>query len=163
MIARLLVLALLAVGCGGRSAPREPARAVDLTLAALDGGEIDTGAFRGKVVLLHAFTTWSLGATGDVEQLRALARAQGEDAVVIGLALDLEGYAVIAPWRKALDVPYLIAVADDRIRTGGTVLGRLDTVPTTIVLDPRGVIAHRLERPLAAGEAAALVARLIRR
>ena len=159
---RWAALALLvACGGGGTGKPLRPTVPVSLRLAVLDGGEVALADFRGRPVVIHAFTTWSLAATGDAEQLIALHRAQGDGgAVVLGLALDLEGYAVVSPWRKALDVPYLVALADDGVRTGGTALGQLDTVPTTIVLDRSGVIAHRLERPLADGEAAALVADL---
>jgi hypothetical protein len=155
---RALVVALaLAVGaCGGPAAPARPQTPIAMVLAAVDGGEIDLTSLRGRVVVLHVFTTWSLEATADVPQLSEAA-ARGETVAVVGLALDPEGYQVVAPWRRALDVTYLLAVADGDVRDGRSPLGPLQAVPATIILDARGVVVHRLDRPLADGELARLL------
>lgn len=146
---RALVLALLLAGCGG-GAPAAPRRPIALVLPAVDGGELDLGAYRGKLVVLHMFTTWSLNATSDVPQL--IDADRNDDVVVIGVALDEGGYDLVAPWRNALEVRYLIGLADDRLRAGDSPLGRVAEVPITIVLDRQGRIARRFDRPLAEGE-----------
>jgi hypothetical protein len=154
---RAAVLALLLVACGhGASAPRQP---IGLVLPAVDGGEIDVVEHRQQVVVLHVFTTWSLGATGDVAQLQVA--DSRDDTVVIGIALDVEGYALVAPWRRALGVTYLIAVATDSFRAGGSPLGAVNAVPITIVLDRKGRIARRIDRQLADGELARVIDEVI--
>jgi len=65
------------------------------------------------------------------------------------------------PWRKALGVRYLVALADDAFRDGRTAVGKIAEVPATIVLDPSGVIARRIDRQLAQGELAAVIAEVI--
>jgi peroxiredoxin len=162
---RLWALALALVvgcgGCGGKPAPAGPRMPIALVLRAADGGEIDVLEHRGAIVVLHVFTTWSLAATGDVPQLTAAHERPGEQVVVIGIATDLEGYQVVAPWRSALGVRYLIALADDAFRAGETALGSVSAVPATIVLDRNGAIAKRIDRQLAPGELAAVIDELL--
>jgi len=154
-------LAFVAIAaCGGRQpGTRAAGPPVALVLPAVDGGEIDVAAYRGHVVVVHVFTTWSLAATGDVPQLRdADAR---EDTIVIGIATDPEGSTVVVPWRKALGVQYLIALADAPFRAGDSALGRVAEVPITFVLDRRGVVARRIDRQLVDGELTTAIAEVI--
>ncbi|MBP9858343.1 MAG: hypothetical protein KBD62_10280, partial [Kofleriaceae bacterium] len=58
--------------------------------------------------------------------------------------LDPEGYPLVAPWRTASDVTYLIALADPPTRAGAGPLGAIAAVPTTIVLDRAGREIARL-------------------
>jgi hypothetical protein len=163
---RALVLALAFAACGGGSGgPRTdgvtiPADrhgpGVTLRLAALDGGELDLATLRGKLVVLHVFTTWSLAAQVELDALAAADAA--EDVVVVGIALDEEGRALVAPWRNGAGVRYLVTLADASIRDGSSPLGPLTTVPTTFVLDRGGRVRARAERALAPGELDGLLA-----
>ncbi len=156
-----LALALvLAAACGGAPAAAPRSRPVALVLPAVDGGDIDLAALRGRIVIVHVFTTWSLEATGDVPQLIEAA-ARAADVVVVGLALDPEGYQVIAPWRRALDVGYLVAVADPAVRAGDSPLGPLQAVPATLVLDRDGTIVRHIARALAADELTRVIDELL--
>ena len=78
---------------------------------------------------------------------------------MIGLALDEEGYQLVAPWRAASQVRYQVALASDAVRAGQSPLGPIAVVPTTIVLDRAGRPVARVERQLAAGELDALIDR----
>lgn len=158
---RWLAVLLLVGACGGKAAPAGPRMPVALVLRAADGGDIDVLDYRGKIVVLHVFTTWSLGATGDVPQLAAAHARPGKQVVVIGIATDLEGFAVVSPWRSALDVRYLIALADDAFRAGESALGEVRAVPATILLDRNGAIAKRIDRQLKDGELAAAIDELV--
>ena len=147
-----LVSVLFSCGAPPRGAP------LYLSLSSIDGGETNLTELRGRVVVLHIFAAWSLAAQADVPQLVALARDEPR-AVVVGIGVDPEGRVVLAPWRDANSVRYLIVSADERLRTGGSTLGRIVQVPTTIVLDAAGRVVTRIERPLAEGELAELVRR----
>lgn len=155
IVATLLVAAL---ACGG-TPQRAGSAPIGLTLPALHGGDIDLGRYRGKPVVLHLFTTWSLAAQLDVPQLTEVARAN-DDVEVVGIALDPDGYDLVAPWARETGVPYLVTLATDPIRGGTSPLGPIGEVPTTIILDPSGRIAHTLERPLQPGELQRLVSGL---
>lgn len=155
----LLVAGLAACGGGGVTTTRtypSGGRPLDWTLQALDGGEFNVATLRGRIVVLHVFTTWSLAAQGEVESL--IDADQLDDVVVVGLALDADGRIMVAPWRKASEVHYLVALADDRIRSGHSPLGPLSTVPTTIVLDRSGRLHGRADRQLSGPELTAMIA-----
>lgn len=148
-----MLLALAA--CGG--APRPLGRPYALTLPALDGGDLDLARYRGQIVVLHLFSTGSLAAAADVAQLDRIHDAHR--AVVIGVALDLDGRPLVAPWRTGTSARYLIALATDLVRANSTDLGDVSTVPITIVLDRAGRQIARIERTLADDELDAVVAR----
>jgi hypothetical protein len=153
----------IAPACGGGSTrPAHPRAPVRLVLPALDGGQIDLARYRGRVVVLHVFTTWSLTAQADVEQLTAAHQEHGDDAVILGLALDPDGYRLVAPWRTANRIPYLITLATEDVRRGTSSLGRFNEVPTTVILARDGTLARRVEGPLRQGQLGKLLAHLIR-
>ncbi len=158
--ALVLALAAGACGAGGRGAGGGHGPPVRLRLAALDGGEIDTASYLGRVVVLHLFTTDGAASQLDYDQLADLDRREPRRAVVIGIAVDPVGYPIASAWRRGMGARYLIAMADDRLRRGAGPLGAVRTVPTTVVLDPEGRMEHRIERPLGRGELANLVAPL---
>lgn len=150
----------LAIACGG--APRTGSGApIGLSLPALHGGTVDLGKYRGRPVVLHLFTTWSLVAQLDVPQLAEVSRELNDRVEVIGVALDPDGYDLVAPWARETQVPYLVTLATDAIQRGNSPLGRIGEVPTTIILDRAGRIAHRLERPLQPGELQRLLRGLV--
>ena len=149
-------LLTLAPACGGPGAARPRSAPISLSLPALDGGQLDLATLRGRVVVLHVFTTWSVAAQLDVEQL-ALADGAPE-VVVVGIALDPDGRMLVAPWRAAGEVRYLIVLADDAVRAGVGALGPLPEVPTTLVLDDEGRITARAPGQLRAGELARMIA-----
>lgn len=149
-----LAMAMALAACGG---PPRLGPPVAMTVSALDGGDLDLTRHRGEVVVLHVFATWSLAAQADVLSLDRLVGRDG--VVVIGLALDEEGYQLVAPWRTASQVRYQVALATDDVRAGTSPLGPIAVVPTTIVLDRAGRPVARVERQLASGELDALVAR----
>lgn len=158
MMRRLVaaVVIAVAVACGGAHPAAPRSAPIALALPALDGGELELATLRGKVVVVHVFTTWSVAAQLDVEQL--VAADEPADVEVVGVALDADGRQLVAPWRAAGGVRYLIALADDEVRAGRSALGPLPEVPTTIVLDRLGRIAGRVDGQLPAGALAKLVA-----
>lgn len=168
MVARATILALAAgallFACGGGSGKgaSAPGPRVALSLPALDGGVVHLTDYRGKVVVLHLFTTWSPAAHLDAEKLSELHAEEDERVEVIGIALEAQGRRVVAPWRRAVGANYLVTLDPGAVRQGRTSLGKIRQVPTTVVLDRRGRIAARIERGLRPGELERILARLFR-
>lgn len=163
--ARALLAAVLvaAAACGARAGGGPPAAGppVRLRLDALEGGEIDTAAYRGRVVVLHLFTSDSTASQLDYDQLAALHQREPRRAVVIGVMVDPARYSIASAWRRGMGARYLLAMADDGLRRGAGPLGLIRTVPTTVILDRAGRLVHRIEQPLRPGELASLVAPLL--
>jgi hypothetical protein len=160
--ARLLIAILAIAGVVACSpAPTRARRPLGLSLPALDGGVVDLGSYRGRVIVVHCFTTWSMAAQLDIEQLVSVHTAYDENVIVIGVALDPNGYQLVSPWRKATRAPYLIALAGDVVRAGDSSLGRIAEVPTTLVIARDGTVAKRIIGPLRAGQLDSLIARLL--
>jgi peroxiredoxin len=162
MHAALLVF-LLCAACGGaRGGGGAHGPALRLRMEALDGGEIDTARYLGRVVVLHLFDTASPGSSVDADQLVALQRAEPERVMVIGVSLDPEGRHVVAGWRRAVSATYLIALGGEAVRGGGSPLGAIAVIPTTVVLDQDGRVETRIGRALSYGELARVVQPLLR-
>jgi peroxiredoxin len=150
---RVAVLGLLAACGSAADRGTIPAPSATLIAPAVDGGTIDLRRYRGKRVELHFFTTWDAGSQHDVEALKTAAAQP--DVVVIGVALDEDGRRLVAPWRRAMGVTYLVALGGAELKTN---VAPARAVPATVVLDPRGQVRHRFDRPLQRGELARALA-----
>jgi hypothetical protein len=156
-LATALVLGLAAGGlglaCSGSAPePAHPRVVVGLRLPALDGGEVDLSTHRGKLVVLHLFTTWSVASQVDVDQLVAAYRHHPDRVEVIGIGLDPDGHVLVAPWRDANHIPYLVTLAPPALQRGESPLGRIVEVPTTVILNRDGSIYRRIDGPLGRGD-----------
>jgi hypothetical protein len=135
-----LLICLLLAACGARTTP-PPYRAgetVYLTLPALDGGEVSFESWRGRPVLVHFMTTWSLAAQVDLEELRAAQKAV-PDLVLVEISLD-ENYRLIDAWRAGAGVDWTILLPIPALLEGGTPLGKPTTVPTTVLVGRDGTV-----------------------
>ena len=119
-----------------------------LVFPALNGDDIKLAKLQGKVVVLHLFTTWSVPSQVDVWQLKALHKRKLADVVVIGIALDPDGAVLAAPWARGMSTTYQIALSTAPLRNGKSVLGRIRTAPTTLVINRFGRVHNRIERQL---------------
>jgi hypothetical protein len=152
----LVALALALAACGGGTAAVKRGEPMNMSIEPIDGGSTSLAEMRGRVIVLHVFAGWSLAAQADVPQLVELARAEPRVAV-IGIGVDPEGRQVLAPWRDANAIPYLIVAADHV----SPPLDPVTTVPSTIILDREGREVARIDRGLADGELAKLVQRVL--
>lgn len=144
--------AIAAVGvvwaaCAGAAEPEPRGPTLRLTLPSLDGGFIDFTELQGKPLVVHVFTTWAMPAADDVERLRALATSDDRVAIV-GVALDRGRANVVRAWRRAMEVAYPIALADDAVRSGRSLLGPTRQVPITLMYDAGGRLVRRWDGPL---------------
>jgi hypothetical protein len=157
----LIVVAALSAGCGGSGAhasfPKEPVR---LVLPSIDGGDVAFASLRGKPVAVHFFTTWSVPALSDVEELRRARERVGGRLEIVGVGMDVDGPKLLIPWRDAARVDWWVAAAlPDEI--AGTLFGPIAFTPTTFLLDARGRIVWRNEGQLPPGRLAPVVQSLV--
>ena len=115
--------------------------APDFTLPDLDGRPFTLSAYRGNVVVLNFWATWCPPCRAEIPGFIALQDAFREAGVVfVGVALDDEGAAVVAPYaeERGMNYPVLVDGWQAAARYGG-----IGTVPTTFLIDAEGRIRYR--------------------
>ncbi len=133
-------------------------KAIELTGQSPLGSPVDLASYRGKVVLIQYWATWSGPAKADMPTLKELWNKYGRQFTVIGVSLDNNVKDLNAylgenplPWPQIFEPGGL----DSR---PANVLGIL-TVPTMILVDQQGKV---VSRSISAADLEAEVKKLIR-
>ncbi len=145
-ILMLPVVLLPVLGCSaqdggdlGASASGKPRRpAPNFNLKAVDGSPVSLAEHRGKPVVIDFWATWCVPCIYQVPELNAFWKIHREagDVAVIGVAVDVEGASVVAPWIEEKGVEYPIAIGDESLAREFGVMG----FPTLAIISPDGNI-----------------------
>lgn len=119
--------------------PENRKMAPDFTLNDSNGRPVRLSDLRGDVVLLNFWATWCAPCRVEIPMFVRLQQAyRDRNFVVLGIALDEEGWSVVRPYMDAKKINYPIIVGDDRI---ADLFGGLKAVPTTLIIDRQGRVA----------------------
>ena len=141
LAALLVVTAVASAANDDLGGPQSGTRAPDISASTLDGRPLSLGAFRGKTVVLNFWASWCPPCRAEANDIAASAvEEQSQGVVFIGVD-STETLAVIrafvaeknVPFKQVVDGSHRIASAYD-----------VHEIPTTFVIDPRGVIRARL-------------------
>jgi peroxiredoxin len=151
-----LLFSLALVGCDARPAAaplsdskapavREGTRvgflAPPFTLERLGGGASALSEFHGKVVLLNFWATWCGPCRAEMPSLEALShRFPSQDFVVVGISTDYEGSQIVQPFMESFGLTFPLLL-DPEMQVNDRY--EIRSLPTSIVLDRRGVIRHK--------------------
>ena len=149
MKSRFLALALISVAaCNTEKAPAvsdkvevgQPAPAY--AALAMSGDSVSLAKLRGSVVLLNVWATWCGPCRKEIPELRALhANYKDRGLQVIGVSVDADGSdSAIQDFLKEFKMDY--TVWRDPSETVQA-LFRMSGVPTTFVIDRKGVMRWR--------------------
>jgi len=152
-LAILLLLAVACAGCGadektdaaaGKAAANgEAAAAVHaLSLPALDGGELDLGAWAGDVILVDFWATWCGPCRRVMPSLEEIHRDLGDQGVrIVAVSTDREGAEVVGPFIAKHGYTFPVALMSQEALQ---VFGDIRSIPTTFIVKGDGTIAERL-------------------
>jgi thiol-disulfide isomerase/thioredoxin len=116
----------------GANSPVAP----DFTLLDLEGRPVSLADFRGKTVVIDFWATWCPPCIFQVPELNEFWRDHREsgEVVVLGVAVDVEGAEVVAPWVAEQNVEYAILIGDEDLAREFGAMG----FPTLAVVRPDG-------------------------
>lgn len=141
-------------GFGDRREPA-PSIAVDTW----DGSSIGERDTRGRVVVASFWATWCLPCRVEMPALQRLHEEHSADGLlVLGLVTDGSNAQAVNEFLDEHGIEFPIAQATSRLRAE---FGGIPYLPTTILIDRRGMIRHRVEGLFAPPALAAAVGRLL--
>jgi peroxiredoxin len=137
----LLALCLAFSGCSIQDSgqTRGPARpAPDFTLPDVHGTEFSLSDYRGKTVVIDFWATWCLPCLYQIPVLNELWDSHRDSGAiaVVGVAVDVEGAEVVAPWIEEQGVEYQILIGDEGLAREFGAMG----FPTIAIVSPDGDI-----------------------
>lgn len=120
----------------GTPAPARPAP--DFTLPDIHGKEFSLSDYRGKTLVIDFWATWCIPCLYQVPVLNEIwaSHRDAGEVVVIGVAVDVEGAEVVAPWIAEQGVQYQILIGDDALAREFGAMG----FPTIAIVNPDGDI-----------------------
>jgi peroxiredoxin len=139
-----MLLGLLLLTCAGDKQPvaspvERRSEAISFAFGTTDGGEFSSRGTRGRATLVLFVTTYDLPSQLQARRLDDLLRRFRPRANAGAVVLEAPKYAVFADaFRSTLSLSYPVAIADDDTRERHGPFGRVDRVPTLVILDRDG-------------------------
>ncbi|MGD8322577.1 MAG: TlpA disulfide reductase family protein [Gemmatimonadota bacterium] len=120
----------------------DPTAAPSYTLVTLDGDTIQSADLAGKVVVVNFWATWCIPCRLEMPSLEKLhEKHQGDDLVVLGFNVDVGGEGTVRDFLRERHISYQVGRASQRARRA---FGGIPGIPTTFIVDRKGVIRHRV-------------------
>ena len=140
----LVVTLVITITCSQAEAKEEVQHtASDFTLKNLGGQEVSLRQFRGKYLLINFWATWCGPCKIEMPSLEKLYRQfKSDNFDMIGISNDMFGERVVRPYIKATNLTFPMLLDQRMIvsRQFGIV-----SLPTTILIDPHGIIIGVLQ------------------
>jgi thiol-disulfide isomerase/thioredoxin len=141
----------------GFGEPLGPAPA--LVVETRDDGPIGNAEVNDRVVVVNFWATWCLPCRVEMPSLQKLhERYADRGLLVLGLATDGENDSAMETYLEDMEITFPIGTASPELRAA---YGGIDRLPTTILIDRRGRVRHRVEGLMAPPALRAAVLRLL--
>lgn len=139
----VLMVALLVAGCAPLGAEElKVGQPVDLKFTAADGSKVDLGQLRGKVVLLYFCASWCPPCVRELPKKQAVyEKLHPHGFEIIGISLD-RSRAQFDDFTKLKNIPWPQHFSKDS--WNGPLMKQFNVrfIPTEILIDQKGLIAH---------------------
>lgn len=111
------------------------------TLKDLEGRDVSSDSFKGKVVVVDFWATWCGPCVEEIPGYVALQERYGKDGlVIVGISLDRRGAEHVKKFTVKHGMNYVVVMGDDAV---GEAFGGIAAIPTTILIDRQGKIRHK--------------------
>lgn len=117
-------------------------QAFDLKGKDLQGGTVDVAAYRGKVVIVHYWTSWCEPCKTDMAILKDLVTRYGAKLAIVGVNLDTRPEDMQAYLAEAR-LPWPQIHEQGGLESRPAVEYGIVTVPTTFLIDTQGRVVKR--------------------
>lgn len=142
-----VIVALVIIGTGrylahrtqAIPAPSPPSAAPDLAMTDLDGNHINTGDYRGKVLLVNFWAAWCVPCTEEIPEFMRLQQKYKNKLQVIGISID-DNESELRSFYKNHKMNYPVIRGDQKIADG---YGGVPGLPTTYIIDQEKHIRGR--------------------
>lgn len=126
----------------------------------LDGREVSSDQFKGKVVVVDFWATWCGPCIEEIPGYIALQKKYGPDGlVIIGVSLDRRGPAHVKQFAEAKGMNYTLVMGDEAVVEA---FGSFQAIPTTFLISREGRILNQKTGAAPAEEYEKLVQRALK-
>ena len=107
----------------------------------IEGHEVNSADFKGKVVVIDFWATWCPPCRAEIPNYIALQKKYADQGLVInGISVDENGAEAVTPFAKAKGINYKMLLAEDSVVA---TFGGIDGIPTTFLIDREGNIRDK--------------------
>jgi thiol-disulfide isomerase/thioredoxin len=107
----------------------------------LEGREVSSDQFKGKVVVVDFWATWCGPCIEEIPGYIALQKKYGPDGlVIVGVSLDRRGPAHVKQFAQDKGMNYTLVMGDEAVVEA---FGNFQAIPTTFLISREGRILHQ--------------------
>ncbi|HKB56003.1 MAG TPA: TlpA disulfide reductase family protein [Lacunisphaera sp.] len=125
----------------------------------LNGHELNSEQFKGKVVVVDFWATWCGPCISEIPGYVALQKKYGKDGlVIVGVSLDRIGPERVKKFAQENGMDYTLVMGDDDMVEA---FGGFEAIPTTFLINRSGRIVHQKTGAVSHDEYEKLVQRVL--
>jgi thiol-disulfide isomerase/thioredoxin len=130
------------------------------SLKDLDGHDVGSAQFKGKVLVVDFWATWCGPCVSEIPGYIELQKKYGKDGlVIVGVSLDRKSPQYVQKFAQDHGMNYTVVMGDEAVVDA---FGGFDAIPTTFLINRDGRIVHKKTGAMPPAEYEELVKQALR-